>query len=255
MSLKITAIILVKNEKEYIARCIKSVVFCDEILVINDNSTDGTIEIINNLGNKKVKIMTHSLNNNFSAQRNFGISKAKNEWILFVDSDEVISDALAYEISSAITLKDQNLRSFNGFYIKRSDFIWGKQLKYGETGNINLLRLGRNGFGLWKGMAHETWKIEGLIGKLVNPLLHFPHKSLDEFLNEINFYTDIRAKELKDKRVKIFFWSIILYPLGKFIVNYIFKRGFLDGIHGLIFAIIMSFHSFLVRGKLWTYLK
>lgn len=244
----ISAVILTKNEEQNIKRCLESVKWCDEIIIIDDKSSDKTLEIIKKY---KAKIYINSLNGNFSAQRNFGLSKAKNEWVLFIDSDEVVSDALAYEISSAIGLKDQNLRTFNGFYIKRSDFIWGKQLRYGETGGVKLLRLGRKGFGEWKGMTHEKWRIEGPVGKLINPILHFPHETLEEFLKEVNFYTDIRAKELKDKKSKIFFWSIFLYPLGKFVVNYIFKRGFMDGMQGLIFAIVMSFHSFLVRGKLW----
>lgn len=244
----ISAIVLTKNEEQNIARCLDSLVWCDEIIVVDDKSSDKTIEIAKKY---KTSIYSHNLNNDFSAQRNFGLSKAKNEWVLFVDSDEVVSDALAYEISSAIGLKDQNLRSFNGFYIRRSDFMWGKQLKYGETGDIKLLRLGRKGFGEWEGMAHEKWKIGGPLGKLTNPLLHFPHKTLEEFLKEVNFYTDIRAEELKNKNIKVFLWSILLYPFGKFIFNYIIMRGFLDGMQGLVFAITMSFHSFLVRSKLW----
>ena len=244
----ISAIILTKNEEQNIEKCIQSVKWCDEIIIIDDGSQDTTIEIAKKY---KTTIYTHPLNNNFASQRNFGISKAKNEWILFVDSDEIVTDALAFEISNAIGLKDQNLKNFNGFYIKRSDFMWGKQLKYGETGNIKLLRLGKKGFGLWKGMAHEKWQIEGSVGKLMNPLLHFPHKNISEFLKEINFYTDIRARELKNKNTKSFFWSIILYPFGKFILNYFIRRGFMDGTRGLVFAILMSFHSFLVRGKLW----
>ena len=244
----ISAIILTKNEEQNIEKCIQSVKWCDEIIIIDDGSQDTTIEIAKKY---KTTIYTHPLNNNFASQRNFGISKAKNEWILFVDSDEIVTDALAFEISNAIGLKDQNLKNFNGFYIKRSEFMWGKQLKYGETGNIKLLRLGKKGFGLWKGMAHEKWQIEGSVGKLMNPLLHFPHKNISEFLKEINFYTDIRARELKNKNTKSFFWSIILYPFGKFILNYFIRRGFMDGTRGLVFAILMSFHSFLVRGKLW----
>jgi len=244
----ITVIILTKNEEENIGRCLESVKWCDEIIVIDDKSSDRTIEIVRKY---KATIYPHPLNNDFSAQRNFGISKAKCEWILYVDSDEVVSDALAYEISNAIGLKDQNLNGFNGFYVSRSDFIWGKRLKYGETGNIKLLRLARKNYGAWEGMAHERWKIKGPIGSLRNPLLHYPHKTLEEFLKEINFYTDIRASELKSKNTKVFFYSILLYPLGKFIVNYFIKRGFMDGIPGLIIATVMSFHSFLTRGKLW----
>lgn len=244
----ISVIILTKNEEQNIEKCIQYVKWCDEIIVVDDNSEDATIEIAKKY---KTTIYERSLDNDFSSQRNFGISKAKNEWILFVDADELVSDALAYEISSVIELKDQTLKNFKGFYINRSDFIWGKQLKYGEAGNIKLLKLGRKGFGAWKGMAHEKWEIEGNIGKLINPLLHFPHTTVSDFLKEVNFYTDIRSQELKNKNTKVFFWSILLYPLGKFILNYIIKRGFLDGMQGLVFATIMSFHSFLVRSKLW----
>lgn len=244
----ISVIILTKNEEQNIEKCILSVKWCDEIIVVDDNSTDKTIEIAKKY---ETAIYNRSLNNNFSAQRNFGQSHAKNEWIFFVDADEIVSDALAYEISNAIGIQDKYLKNFNGFYIKRSDFMWGKQLRYGETGNMKFLRLGRKEFGRWEGMAHEEWKIECPVGTLVNPLLHFPHKTLEEFLEEINYYTDIRAEELKSKKTKVYFWSILLHPLGKFIFNYIIKCGFLDGIQGLVFAIIMSFHSFLVRGKLW----
>lgn len=244
----ISAIILTKNEEQNIEKCIQSIKWCDEIILIDDNSSDKTVEIAKKY---KAAIFSRSLNNDFSSQRNFGITLAKNDWILFIDADEIVSDALSFEISNEIKLKGNNLRTFNGFYIKRSDFMWGKQLRYGETGNIKLLRLGRKDSGFWEGKAHEKWKIEGLIGGLSNPLLHFPHKTLEEFLKEINFYTDIRANELKNKNTKVFFWSILLYPLGKFIFNYIIKRGFMDGMQGLVIGIIMSGHSFLVRSKLW----
>ncbi len=245
----ISAIILSKNEDRNIERCIQSVKWCDEIIVIDDNSSDKTVEIA-----KKYKTTVYSrfLSDSFSTQRNFGISKVKNEWILFVDSDEVISDALAYEISNAITLKDQNLNNFNGFYIKRVDSVWGKKMKYGETGNAWRLRLARKSKGKWEGQVHEIWIVEGLIGKLKNSILHFPHAGgIGEFLKEVNFYTDIRTEELISQKTKVFFWDILLYPLGKFLVNYIIRIGFMDGIRGLIVSVMMSFHSFLVRSKLW----
>jgi glycosyltransferase involved in cell wall biosynthesis len=244
----ISVIILAKNEEKNIEKCIRSVKWCSEIILIDDNSTDKTVEIARKY---KAKIYTRPLSGDFSAQRNFGMSKSTHDWVLFVDADEVVSDALAYEISNAVEFKGQSLKYFNGFYIRRSDFIWGKQLKYGEAGSIRLLRLGRKGFGKWKGMAHEKWEIDGSVGTLINPVLHFPHQNLEEFIKKVNFYTDIRVKELKDKNIKVFFWSILLYPLGKFLINFLIKRGFMDGVRGLMVAIIMSFHSFLVRGKLW----
>jgi glycosyltransferase involved in cell wall biosynthesis len=243
----ISAIILAKNEEKNIERCIESVKWCAEVIVIDDNSTDKTAEIARK---NKATVFSHSLGENFSSQRNWAISKANNEWVFFVDSDEIVSDALAYEISNAIQLRNQNLNNYNGFYVRRTDFMWGKQLKYGEA-TIRLLRLGRKGMGTWKGMAHERWEIKKPVEELINPIFHFPHKNLEEFLKEINYYTDIRANELKKNNIKATFLSILFYPTGKFILNFFIKKGFMDGIRGLIFAIVMSFHSFLVRGKLW----
>ena len=247
--MNISAVVLTKNEEENIVDCLESLSWCNEIVVIDDNSEDRTIEIAKNYG---AKVFVNSLQNDFSKQRIFGLSKATNDWVLFVDADERVSEVLASEIFNFLPIKSGSIfNSFDGFYIKRLDYMWGKELKHGETGNIKLLRLAKKNAGLWKGKIHETWDVKGKIGELTNPLLHFPHKTLNEFLNEINFYTDIRVKELYDQKVTVYWWSIILYPKLKFFVNYFLKLGFLDGIQGLVFAIIMSFHSFLVRGKLW----
>ena len=122
---------------------------------------------------------------------------------------------------------------------------------YGETGNIRLTRLVKKGSGKWIGKVHEIWTTKSKIGKLKNPLFHYPHQTIDKFLEEINFYTDLRSEELYEKKTHVYWWTITFYPKAKFILNYFLKRGFLDGLPGLVFAILMSFHSFLVRGKLW----
>lgn len=253
MLLLISAVVLVKNEEKSIDKCIKSLDFCDEILIIDDYSKDKTVESIVKLNNQKVKIIPYSLDNDFSKARNFGLSQAKGEWVLFIDADEIVSDALAFEISNAIhQLTDQSLSENSGYYIKRKDLMWGKMLNYGEAGDMDLLRLAKKSAGEWQGKVHEKWEIAGKAGRLKNYVIHYPHQTVGEFINEINYYTDIRAQELYLKKVKTNWWSIIVYPCAKFVNNYIFKKGFLDGERGLIVALAMSFHSFLVRGKLWA---
>lgn len=241
----ISAIILTRNEEKNIADCIGSVKWCDEVIVIDDNSEDRTVSIA---GKEKVEILKEDLDGNFSRQRNLGIDKAKGDWILFVDADERVTDSLRYEIQSVIS---DPLNYYNGFVLKRKDFIWNKQLRYGETAGISFLRLARKNSGRWEGRVHEKWKVKGKIGKLNNSLIHFPHQTLEQFLSEVNLYTDIRSKELYSKGVKTNLFLIIAYPKAKFFVNYIIRRGFLDGLPGLVFATVMSFHSFLVRAKLW----
>lgn len=241
----ISAIILTKNEEKNIEACIKALQGCEEIIVIDDNSNDKTTQIAKKLG---ATVFIHSLQNNFSDQRNFGLEKAKNEWVLFIDADERVSKALSDEILQTI----QNpFDPFTGYFTKRTDILWEKELRHGEVANIKLLRLAKKSSGKWQHPVHETWNIKGQIGELKKPLLHYPHQSIAEFLKELNFYTDLRAKELYDQKITSSFLSIIFYTKGKFFVDYFYKLGFLDGIPGLIVAILMSFHSFLVRGKLW----
>lgn len=248
----VSAVVLTKNEEKNIVDCLETLVWCDEILVIDDNSEDRTVEIAQKM---EAKVFAHSLNNDFSKQRNFGLSKAKGEWVLFVDADERVSTELRKEISDAISSRIWRKQNLCGFYIKRRDFMWGKELKHGETGNIKLLRLAKKDAGFWEGAVHEEWKVKGKTGELKNLLLHYPHQTIAQFLQEINFYTTLRTQELYQKRVKVRWHDIILYPKAKFIYNYFIRMGFLDGLPGFIFALIMSFHSFLVRGKLWLLWK
>lgn len=241
----ITAVVLTKNEEKNIGECLDRLKWCDEVIVIDDNSIDNTVRLASKKG---AKVFVHALNNDFSKARNFGLEKATGDWVLFVDADEIVSSPLWYEIMQHTNSPNNE---YAGFYIKRVDYVWGEKLNYGETGNIKFLRLAKKDAGTWNGRVHETWKIKSRTSVLQNPLYHYPHQTIKDFLKEINFYTTLRAQELFDKKVKMTWFSIIFYPKIKFFVNYFLKQGFRDGLPGFVFAMMMSFHSFLVRGKLW----
>lgn len=241
----ISAVVLTKNEENNIERCLKSLKWIDEIIVIDDYSNDFTIRKIKKTM-KSVKIYKRCLDNNFAAQRNFGLSRSKGEWVLFLDADESISKFLKREILVAIKTK-----TIDGYFIGRRDFFMGKELKYGEMGNIKLLRLARRKSGIWNRKVHEYWNIKGNIGELNYPVLHYPHQVFAEFVDDINVYSTIHAEENKKEKKKSNLFKIIFYPSGKFVVNYFFKLGFLDGTQGLIMATMMSFHSFLAWSKVW----
>lgn len=243
----ITAVILTRNEEKNIKRCISSVAFCDEILVIDDKSTDNTEEIV--LKNK-AKFISHELSGNFSQQRNFALSIAKNEWILFVDADEVVNERLRDEIVNGV--RNDNI---NGYCIRRQDYMFGRKLKYGELRNKKFIRLGRKNTGNWVGAVHESWNIHGSTAALLGELSHYPHQTLSEFLADINLYTTLRAEELYKNGSTASIFSILAYTKAKFIQTYFIKAGFMDGTPGLIFSLCMSFHSFLVRSKLYILSK
>lgn len=245
MQATITAIVLTKNEEKNIISCLSSLSWCDEIIVIDDDSDDKTVELAKK---HKATVYSHPMKKGFADQRNYALTLAHGEWIFFLDADERVPLPLHFEILGNIT---NSMQDFSGYSIRRVDTLWGRKMQFGETGNIRLLRLAKKSSGKWTGKVHEKWHVDGKIGILKNPIEHFPHQTITEFLREINTYTTIRAQELYDNKVKSSLSTIILFPLGKFLLNYIGKLGFRDGVQGLIVSLMMSFHSFLVRGKLW----
>lgn len=245
----LSVVILTKNEEKNIVDCLETVLWADEIIIIDDYSQDRTLEVVKSIKNKKIRIFENNLDNDFSKQRNFGLSKTTKKWVLFLDADERVTPDLKEEINSVI-INNQNNKVF-GYYIKRTDIMWGKTLKHGEVGSLLLLRLGKRDSGIWMGKVHEEWMIEGKTEELSSELKHYPHQTISDFLNEINFYSTLRAKDLFERRANTSVFEIIIYPKAKFFKNYILKLGFMDGLEGLVFAIMMSLHSFLVRSKLW----
>jgi len=246
----ISAVVLYKDEEDTIDRCIRSLSWCDEIVLIDDYSTGKKLIQIKE-SFPSVKVFKNHLNDDFASQRNYGLTKSSGLWILFIDADELVCEKLKLEILSIIKNNHIYRDEVNGYFIPRLDNIFRKKLKHGETAKIRLLRLGRKGKGIWKGKVHEVWEIKGEKGLLEYPISHYPHPTISAFLKSINRYTDIRARNLYVMGKKTNIFSVVVYPLGKFIYNFIFRLGFLDGMQGFVVSIFMSFHSFLVRSKLW----
>lgn len=183
----------------------------------------------------------------FAAARNAELIKATTPWVLFLDSDETLTPALAREIESAIQ-SDQ----YVAYYLARRDTFLGRRLQYGETGHTKLIRLAKRDFGQWERPVHEIWVGKGRVGELHNPLLHAPHPTVSSFLTKINHYSTLEAAYRYHHGVKSSLFQIFVYPLAKFKLNYFFRLGFLDGVPGAIMAIMMSLHSYLTWTKLYV---
>ncbi len=242
----LTAIVLTRNEAQNLPRCLESLRFCNEVLVIDDNSTDSTVQTAAKF---KARVITHPLNDDFAAQHNFALSQVKSGWALFVDADEFVTPKLAQEITHE--LKNPQ---YHAYLVNREDIMWGKHLRHGDS-HTQLVRLARVGMGHWSGRVHESWVIDGRVGELKNLLFHYPHPSLYEFLRKINYYSSLRAQELQELGQKSNLVQIIFYPMLKFLYLGIWKLGFVDGTAGVICAMAMSFYSLLVRGKLFLGIK
>ena len=163
----LTVVVLTKNSQATIKKCLDSLDFCRQIIVIDDGSTDNTLQIV---ADYRLKIYRRKLDF-FSNQRDFGMEKAKTDWILFVDSDEVVSDQLRQSITVAIGHENKK----HAYYIKRRDFWWGRELKYGEVKKLRtkgIIRLVKKNSGHWSGEVHEVFKTNFPIGKLAGFLNH-----------------------------------------------------------------------------------
>lgn len=228
----ISAVIIAKNEQDKITSCLKSVMWCDEIVLVDDYSADSTARIAKSHG---ARIFKRSLNNNFANQRNFGLKKARGEWVLFVDADEIVTKALSEEIIKSISSNE-----YSGYFIRRK----------GSTDEF-LVRLAKKDAGMWERVVHETWKIDGKVGKLYSPLLHSPAPSLSKFIDKINFYSSLHAEANTSEGKKPSIIKIVFWPILRFMYNFFIKREYKAGTRGFINAGLMSFHSFLAWSKQW----
>lgn len=246
----ITILLITKNESENIGKLWGWVGECskiNQIVVVDDFSSDNTVNQIKKLKNKNLQIdvLKRRLNGDFSSQRQFALSKSINDWILWLDADECPSPEL-------LNFIDQTLLTPGYVYsFPRQDSFLGQILKHGETANQRFTRLFHRQHGRFFGKVHEIWQNNQKESASNAAILHYPHPTIKSLLKRINFYTDIRSVELYQKNTKVNFIGIIAYPLAKFIQNYFLRLGFLDSTAGIIIAISMSLHSFLVRAKLW----
>jgi glycosyltransferase involved in cell wall biosynthesis len=250
----LTLLLLTRNESENIQKNFDWLGKCKsikEIIVVDDNSTDDTIEQAKKLQlkNQKINIFTHSLNKDFAAQRNFGISKSKYNWIFVLDPDEKPTKKLIR------FLNHFDKHQYKSYAFKREDIFLGQTLKHGENSHLYFIRLFNKNYGKFIGKVHETWQSKKSIKKTCFIVRHFSHQTVKSLIKKINFYTDIRSAELYQQKVTTNMFQIIFFPVGKFIQDYFLRLGFLDGTAGIIMALCMSFHVFLNKAKLWHLYK
>lgn len=243
--MKPTVVILTKNEEKSIKRCLRHVKeMAHEVLVIDDYSTDKTVTIAREEG---ARVIQHHLES-FAAQRNVADQHVTSDWVMHVDADEVVEPALMDEITA---LSDQE---FYAYYLRRIDEFWGTVVRHGEVASAastGFIRVYKRGSGTWEGAVHERFVTNVQTRTLAHALIHKPHGSIAEFLASINVYSTMRARELQRNGARASWVSLTIQPIGKFLYTYFARLGFLDGPAGFVYSFMMSFHSFLVRAKLY----
>ncbi len=227
-SQKITALVIAYNEMGYIQPCIDSVAFADEIIVVDSFSTDGTYEYL--LSHPKVKVIQHPFVN-FTMQKTYALSQASNPWILFLDADEVVIDALREEIQA--TVSEENPHAAYWFYRK---FMFQKEaLRFSgwqTDKNYRLFQKDKAKFSDRK-IVHETLEVDGSSGILSEKLIHYCYKNYEDYRAKMLTYGRLKAKEdfYREKKFNYFFY--LFKPAWKFFNHYFLRLGILDGKRGI----------------------
>jgi glycosyltransferase involved in cell wall biosynthesis len=235
--LALTVLILTKNEAANIVPCIRSVLFADQILVIDSGSEDNTSVLATELG---AKVVIHPMDDGFAAQRNFALAQAETEWVMFLDADERISPELAAEIQTVIGDAPY------AYEIPRKNHAFGQWLRYGGNYPDYSLRLYPRDAIAWSGVVHETATVTLAVKQLKNAIIHYTYTDWDRYFIKFNHYTSLFAKERNEAGRKASWSDIMIRPPWAFIRMYILKKGFLDGKIGFVMAV---FHYFYTMAK------
>lgn len=248
MDKKISVIINTLNEEENLSRVIKSVDWADEVVVCDMHSEDRTVEIAKKLG---AKVVFHDKTRYVEPARNFAISKASNSWILILDADEEVPENLAGKLREL--LEREIVISY--VEIPRKNIIFGKWMKASFWWPDYHVRFFQKGKVIWSDKIHSKPKIEGegMILPLEEQLaiIHHHYTSVFQFIERLNRYTDIQAKELKNEGYKFNWADLINKPLSEFLGRYFANRGFEDGLHGLALSFLQAFSFLVLYLKIW----
>lgn len=241
---RITAVIITFNEERNIQRCLESIRWVDEIIIVDAFSKDNTLMISAKYTDKIFQREWPG----YSEQKNFGLSQASGDWVLFIDADEEVSAFLVSEIKQKLSSANN---SFAGYRISRESFYLGKWIKHGEWFPDRQLKLIKKGKGLWAGPSvHEQLILDGKVGYLRNKIYHYPYGDIAHHLEKLNRYSSLFAHDALVKKERSSLYQLFIKPFSRFIEAYFLKQGFRDGLAGFVIAAMQSFEVFLRYAKL-----
>jgi glycosyltransferase involved in cell wall biosynthesis len=240
---KVSVAIITKNEEPNIQDCLRSVNWADEIVVVDNGSTDETRRICQDF---RARVYLEEWKG-FSRQKNSAIGKTRNEWVLSLDADERVSAELREEIEKTLTGEP----SCAGYFIARKNFFLGRWIRYcGWYPDFNL-RLFRKGRGCFLERAvHERVEVDGPVGYLKHPLHHETYRSLRDFLVRMDSYSTLAAQEMQGEGRRCRLSDLLLRPPFTFLQLYLLRGGFLERYPGFLLSVLYSFYTFAKYSKL-----
>lgn len=255
MSKKLLSVVVsVFNGEQVLEGCLKSAMFADEVVVINNSSTDKTLGIAKKYTDK---IFTRPNNLMLNINKNFGFSKATSDWIFCLDADEQITPELKEEILSTINSLPRRqagqLSTASGYWVPRKNIIFGKWIEHTGWYPDYQLRLFRNGKGRFpEEHVHEMVKIEGKVGQLSENIVHYNYDGTSQFLQKLGtIYGPNEADQLIKKGYNFDWKDSIRFPVNEFLSRFFAREGYKDGLHGLMLSLLMAFYHLIVFSYIW----
>ncbi|MBU1668286.1 glycosyltransferase family 2 protein [bacterium] len=242
--IKISAAIITYNEEKNIKRCMDSLDFVDEIVIVDSLSSDNTCAIARELGAKVIdqKFLGH-IN-----QKQLAVDHCTHDWVLSLDADEEVSEELRTSILELI----KNPLAYEAYEMKRVSFHLGKWIRHGGWYPDKKIRFFNKQHAHWGGYnPHDKVIVDGKVGMLEGDLKHYVFKDLRHNIDTNNSYSSIMAEDLNNNGKKFSYFKLFLKPVGKFLEVYLYKKGFLDGMPGFIIAVGAAYSMFLKFAKLW----
>ncbi len=246
MSAPVSVCIIACNEEDQIGRCLEALSWADEcIVVVDSRSNDATERLARESG---ARVVIHPYEGNVE-QKNFALGCAKHDWVLGVDADEVLSDALQQEI---VEVLKTSAPSVGGFELNRVTYHLGRWIRHGDFYPDWQLRLFRRSRGRYVGInPHGRAEVDGPVGRLRNEMFHYSYRDLADQVDRVQDFSRVQARALERSGRTVRLADLCLRPPFRFLRAYVLKQGFRDGMPGLIIAAVTAFHVFLKYAKLW----
>ncbi|MBY0346185.1 MAG: glycosyltransferase family 2 protein [Neisseriaceae bacterium] len=249
----LSVVIITFNVEKVIQACLNSVIWADEIIIVDSGSTDLTLSLAAKYPNVK---SIHQDWLGFGLQKQFAVKQAKHDWVLCLDADEWLNSTLADNIKKLVaTFTKENQNSeLMAYDFARSNQFLGRYLRYGEGYPDYSLRLFHRKYANWSDhTVHEFVICRSKVGRIQGDLMHQTGWSVFHYLSKQNDYTSLQAQQFsaKSQSQSSLIFKILFSPLFRFVKFYGFKRGFLDGVPGLVHILIGCFNTFIKYVKLY----
>ena len=244
---RLSACIISYNEADRIEACLRSVSFCDEIVVVDSHSTDATRELAISLGARVIERDWPG----YRSQKQFAVDCAVNDWVLCLDADERVTPRLQAEIEAQ---RDAGFATYAGWSVPRITDYFGRFLHHGNAYPDRLIRLFDRRHGRWIGHEiHENTEVDGPVGRMRGQLEHYSYRNLSDHQARMQRYAALMAEALYNSGKRCGLGKVLLNPQWRFLRGYCLRLGFLDGWRGLVFALVEA--NYVRRKYLDLYMR